>query len=216
MKDIAIVGAGGLGREMLVMLHQLNEAQPAQWNILGFYDDDTSLAGTAINCFPYLGTITALASTDYELQVVIAIGNPQIKRAIVTQLELNVKISFPTLVHPQVQVKPYQHIQLGTGVVLAQGTILTTNISIGKHVFVNLNCTIGHDAILKDFVSVMPGVNISGAVVLETGVYVGTNAAILQGINVGANTQIGAGAVVTKPMPAGCTAVGVPAKVVKT
>ncbi|TXK45903.1 acetyltransferase [Pontibacter qinzhouensis] len=214
MKDIVIIGAGGLGRELLVLLHQLNDVSAA-WNILGFYDDDTSLSGTSINHLPYLGTINDLEAVQQELAVAIGIGSPKVKQQLVARLQLRRHLYFPVLVHPSVSIKAYQFITLGAGAILAQGVVLTTNIKLGKHVFINLCCTIGHDATLGDFSSLMPGVNLSGATVLEEAVYVGTNATILQGISVGAHTTIGAGAVVNKDLPAGCTAVGVPAKIIK-
>jgi acetyltransferase-like isoleucine patch superfamily enzyme len=68
---------------------------------------------------------------------------------------------------------------------------------------------------IGDYCSFMPSVNISGEVVIEDLVYVGTGAKIINKVNVGKNTIIGAGTVVTKSLPSNCTAVGIPAKVVK-
>ncbi|MFT2010626.1 acetyltransferase [Pontibacter sp. 13R65] len=215
MKDIALVGAGGLGRELLVLLHQINEVS-ATWNILGFYDDNTSLSGLFIDQVPYLGTLNDLELVQQELAVVLGIGSPQVKRQVVQRLQKFSNLYFPVLLHPSVSVKPYQYISFGPGTIISQGVILTSNINLGKHVFINLCCTIGHDVVLNDFVSLMPGVKVSGAVTLQEAVYVGTNAALLQGIMVGENTTIGAGAVVTKSLPARCTAVGVPAKIIKS
>ncbi|WP_187264376.1 acetyltransferase [Pontibacter beigongshangensis] len=214
MKDIVIIGAGGLGRELLMLLHQLNEVS-AQWNILGFYDDNTALAGTYINNLPYLGTVKDLEKVQQELSVALGIGSPQVKQQLVARLQPLQNLTFPVLVHPSVSIKPYQFIHLGEGTVIGQGVVLTANITLGRHVFINLCCTIGHDACLADFVALMPGVNVSGATTLGEAVYMGTNAAVLQGIRVGAHTTVGAGAVVTTDLPAGCTAVGVPAKIIK-
>lgn len=61
----------------------------------------------------------------------------------------------------------------------------------------------------------MPSVNISGEVEIGEAVYVGTGAKIINQLKIGDNTIIGAGAVVAKDLPANCTAVGVPAKVIK-
>ena len=46
-------------------------------------------------------------------------------------------------------------------------------------------------------------------------VWIGQNAMILKGVNIGDGAVIAAGAVVTKDVPAGCLAAGVPAKVIK-
>jgi acetyltransferase-like isoleucine patch superfamily enzyme len=58
-------------------------------------------------------------------------------------------------------------------------------------------------------------VNLGGGSTLEAGVFAGTCATVLPRVQVGENTTIGAGTVVTRDLPANCTAVGVPAKVIK-
>ena len=60
---------------------------------------------------------------------------------------------------------------------------------------------------------IMDGALEFGAVVLEDGCDVGVNAVVLPGVTIGAGAQIGAGAVVTKDVPAGAIAAGVPARV---
>ena len=52
-------------------------------------------------------------------------------------------------------------------------------------------------------------------IVLGKNVWVGSNVTILQGVTIGDNAVIAAGAVVTKDVPAGCVAAGVPAGVIK-
>ena len=69
--------------------------------------------------------------------------------------------------------------------------MLTTDISIGRFVHVNLNCTIGHDASLADFCTLAPGAHVSGQVRLENGVYVGTGAVLIERLEVRAGSVIG-------------------------
>ncbi|AKQ46469.1 hypothetical protein TH63_13895 [Rufibacter radiotolerans] len=209
-KPIVIVGAGGLGREVLMLLLQINQVSPV-WDILGFYDD-VAPAGQ-LNGYPYLGTIAELNTTRKALHVALAIGSCQAKQAVVARLN-NPLLAFPVLVHPSVLLSPAQENHLGEGCIICQNCILTTNVTLGKHVLLNLACTIGHDAILGDFCSLMPQVAVSGGVRLGNGVYGGTNSSILQNLKVGAFTTIGAGAVVTKDLPSYCTAVGVPARII--
>ena len=52
--------------------------------------------------------------------------------------------------------------------------------------------------------------------VIEDGVFIGIGARILGGVNIGAGAQIGANAVVTRDVPAGATAVGIPARIIVT
>ena len=105
--------------------------------------------------------------------------------------------------------------KIGDGSIICAGTIATVDIEIGKHVIVNLDCTIGHDAKLEDYVTVYPSVNISGFVTVGEETEIGTGTQIIQGIKIGRESIIGAGAVVLKELPEKCTAVGSPAKVIK-
>jgi serine acetyltransferase len=62
----------------------------------------------------------------------------------------------------------------------------------------------------------MPTCNISGEVKIGEANFWGTGAKVINQVKVGNNVNIGAGAVVTKDIPDDVTAVGVPAKVVKS
>ena len=58
MKDIAIYGAGGFGREVQLLIEQLN-AKELTYNFIGFFDDGKS-KGELINGFPVLGGMEEL------------------------------------------------------------------------------------------------------------------------------------------------------------
>lgn len=212
MKQIAIYGAGGLGREILLLIQQINRAV-ATWEIVGFFDDGVPVH-TLINGFSVLGNLATLNQWADSLAVLIAIGKPGIKRSVVGQIN-NPAVWFPTLVHPSVALADENIVTLGAGSILCAGTTLTVNILIGQHVLISPNCTIGHDAILGDFCALMPGVSVAGEVTLSTGVYVGTGAVLINQISVGADSLIGAGAVVIRSIPPNCTAVGVPARPIR-
>ncbi len=91
---------------------------------------------------------------------------------------------------------------------------MTVNIEIGDFCIINLDCTIGHDAVLKDFVTLYPSANISGNVLIKENSEKGTGTHIIQGKTIGRNCVIGAGTVVIKDISGGCTAVGNPARIV--
>ena len=106
---------------------------------------------------------------------------------------------------------------MGEGVVICAGNILTTNIRVGRHVHINLACTISHDVVLGDFVTVAPGAHISGRVHVGDRAYIGTGACIINGesdapIVIGEDAMVGAAACVTRDVAAGTTVVGVPAR----
>jgi sugar O-acyltransferase (sialic acid O-acetyltransferase NeuD family) len=205
-----IVGAGGLGREIALLVAQINEAGEATWDLRGFYDDRAPATPT-VGGLPYLGTLADLNTTGKPLAVAVAVGSSISRAAVVGRLS-SAHLSFPALVHPQVALRPAQRIALGEGCLVQRGCILTCDITLGRFVLLNLGCTLGHDSVLEDFCSLMPHANVGGGAHLATGVYLGTNATVIHQVRVGAQTTIGAGAVVVRDLPAGCTAVGVPAR----
>jgi len=211
MKKIAVFGAGGFGREVKMLIDQVNH-EKAIYEFIGYFDDGEE-KNKVINGFPVLGGVNDLNYINFPLQVVFAIGNPATKKIIIEKIH-NSNLQFPRLIHPSVLIGE-DDVHVGEGSIICAGTIITVNINIGKHVILNLSCTVGHDTIIGDFSSFMPTVNISGEVNIKECVYAGTGAKIINQLEIGENTIIGSGAVVSKGLPANCTAVGVPAKPIK-
>lgn len=212
MKKIAIYGAGGFGREVLTLINDINKIDN-KYDVQGFYDDGHSV-DEEVNGYKILGGINALNSVSESVSVVLAIGTPGIKRRILEKI-INPNVKYPTIIHPSVMIGDEKYVSIGQGCIICGGTIITTNIIINDFVILNLSCTVGHDTVIGRYSAFMPSVNISGEVQIGEGVYVGTGAKIINQLSIGSDTIIGAGAVVAKDIPSNCTAVGVPAKVIK-
>lgn len=208
---IAIIGAGGFGREVKMLIDQINDAEK-KYEFIGFFDDAFE-KNLIINGFPVLGSIDDINSLEHELALVVAIGDPKAKRILLNRIT-NKSVIFPTLIHPNVFVGK-DGVSIGKGCIICCSNVITINVIIGDFVILNLMCTVGHDTVIANFSSFMPSVNISGEVNIREGVYVGTGAKIINQLEIGENTIIGAGAVVYKSIPANCTAVGIPAKPIK-
>lgn len=208
MEKIYIVGAGGFAREVAWLIEDINEVSPT-WEIVGFIDENSDLIGKELNGYKVLGGIDYLNNQE-KANVIIAIGTGEVREKLVSKIKNHI---FPILIHPSV-IKS-KLIQIGEGTIICAGSIITTNIEIGKHVIVNLDCTIGHDVILKNCTTILPSVNVSGNVIIGESTMIGTGSAIIQGLEIGSNTIIGAGSVVTKNIPSYCTAVGSPARPIK-
>jgi serine O-acetyltransferase len=96
--------------------------------------------------------------------------------------------------------------------------------SIGKGIMVDHghDIVIGETSVIEDNVSIMQGVTLGGTgkeagdrhPKIRRGVLLSLGAKILGNIEIGEYSRVGAGSVVLKSIPAGCTAVGVPAKLV--
>ena len=208
MKKIAIYGAGGFGREVANLIDDINSHE-RRWEIVGFFDDEKS--GETVNGHKVLGGIIDLNNTKDEMDLVVAVGWPGPKKKIIENIT-NPHIRFATLIHPSVIMS--QCVEVGAGSIICAGSILTVDIRIGRHVIVNLNCTVGHDAVIGDYCSLMPGVDIAGQTQVGAGSFMGTGALIINQKKIGANSIVGAGAVVIADIPANCTAVGNPARIV--
>lgn len=212
LRDIAIFGVGGFGREVLTLIQDINKIEH-KWNIIGFFDDGYPI-GYDVHGLKVLGGVTELNNWDKPMAVAIAIGTPAIKKKILDKID-NPLIEFPTLVHPTVLIGDGEYVKIGQGCIICANTIITCDIKIGDFVILNLACTVGHDTAIGKYSAFMPTCNISGEVMIGESVYCGTGVKIINQTGIGKNAIIGAGAVVTKPIPANCTAVGVPAKVLK-
>ncbi|MEK4060364.1 MULTISPECIES: acetyltransferase [Paenibacillus] len=212
MQDLVLIGAGGFGREVAWLVSNINKIQET-WNIIGFIDENPVLTGSTINGFPVLGGIEWLESTDKHIFICCTIGNPILREKMISIASKCSNVSFATLIDPSVLLSEF--VEIGEGSIICAGSILTVNITIGRHVIINLDCTIGHDAIINDFCTLYPSVNVSGSTIIKSNVEVGTGTQIIQGITIEEGTIVGAGAVVVKGLPANCTAVGSPAKPIK-
>ena len=208
MKDLIIIGASGFGREVAWLVERINKKNPT-WNLLGFLDDDSGIQYTTINGYKVLGS-SSDASKFKNVSFVCAVGSSKIRKSVIEKLG---DVEFATLIDPTVEMSDL--VKIGEGSIICAGNIITVNIEIGKHVIINLDCTVGHDAILEDFVTVYPSVNISGITHFGECVELGTGSQIIQNKKIGKGTIVGAGSVVVKDLPEECTAVGIPAVPIK-
>lgn len=109
---------------------------------------------------------------------------------------------------------------------LITGIEIHPGAKIGKRVFIDhgLGVVIGETTEIGDDCTIYQGVTLGGTSLykgakrhptLESGVVVSAGAKILGGFTVGQNARVGSNAVVLKEVPAGATAVGIPARIVR-
>ena len=213
MKDIAIYGAGGFGREVASIINIINQKEP-QWSIVGFFDDGV-VKGTQISHFgPVLGGVAELNSWEKEIDIAIAIGKPESLRGVRERIT-NKNVGFPNIIYPDFYVYDPETFSIGEGNIINRGCSCTCNVTIGDFNVINGYIGFGHDDKIGNYNVVMPSVNISGEVTLGDCNLIGVGSIILQQIKIGNNVCLGAGAVLlTKPKD-GNTYIGNPAKLFK-
>ena len=193
MRDIVIIGAGGIGREVAWIIEEINEVKPT-WNVIGFVDENIEMHNKVLNGYKVLGNLEALDKLEIKPYVVVAIANCSVKKDIVTRLEN--KFNFATIVYPSVRFSKY--VEVGQGSIIYPGVILTVNTKIGEHVIISGNCGIGHDTIIGGYSSVLWGSNFSGYDIVGESCFIGIGTKIIQGININDGSRIGAGIIVTE------------------
>lgn len=204
-EKIVIVGTGGHGRDVLFTISDCE-----QYQVVGFIDEDKKQHGKSINGLKVLGGLEWFE--NHNLRCVVAINENKIRKKIVERLEKK-GISFCNVIHPSV-IYP-KSVRMGKGCMIQAGFIIASNALIKNHVIINLSCTVGHDCIIDDFVSLAPGVHISGNNYVKQGVYFGTGAVTKQGLIINEWSIIGMGSVVTRNIPKNQVWAGIPAKLKK-
>jgi sugar O-acyltransferase (sialic acid O-acetyltransferase NeuD family) len=214
MKNLVIFGTGGFAREVHQIVEDINSQLPTL-NFLGFLDEDYEHHNTDVHGCKVLGGIDWLIKADInDIFIVVAIGSPKNKRKIVEIIKKKTKAKFATLIHPRAWIG--SRVTIGDGSIICAGALITTDITLGNHVIVNIGSTVGHDAVMQDYVTVAPTVNVSGAVWVGEGTDLGTGSTIIQGKKIGAWSIVGAGAVVVNDIDANVTVVGAPARTIKS
>ena len=193
MKDIVIIGAGGIGREVAWIIEEINEVNPT-WNILGFVDDNSEMWGKELNGYRVLGGLDILDKLESKPEVIVAIANCRVKKDIVSRL--NGKFDFATVIYPSVRISRF--IEIGQGSIIYPGVILTVNTKIGNHVVISGNCGIGHDTVIGDFSSVLWASNFSGFDTVGEECFIGVGTKVIQGIKIGSGRKVETGTVVTE------------------
>ncbi|MED3652387.1 acetyltransferase [Heyndrickxia sporothermodurans] len=211
MKELYIVGSGGFSKQVIEIVKRINEGSKI-YELKGLIDDDKTLHGQEVMGFKVVGNTDYLKSYSENNKVygVIAIASGDVRRKISQKLD---SVQWVNIIHPNTVISDY--VEMGRGNIICAGVIINPECSFGDHCHINIGTTIGHDVLMLNYVTVMPGSRISGNVTLKSNSMVGTGSSIIQGITIEENVRLGAGAVVTKNTAPDSLYVGIPAKQIK-
>lgn len=211
VKDIAIYGAGGFGREVACLIKRINEVEPT-WNLVGFFDDNPDKKDQPVSHFgKCFGGIDALNAWSTELAVAMAIGSSVVVKKVVDMID-NVNITFPNLIDKSFYLADPETFSIGKGNIIMGPGAATCDITIKDFNVLNGSVVLGHDVTIDSFNTIMPAVRISGEVKIGECNFLGVGSIVLQQIKIGNNVRLGAGSVLmTKPKD-GLLYMGNPAK----
>ena len=210
MKEIAIYGAGGFGKEVACLINKINLVEPT-WKIIGYFDDGVSRDSPVSHFGKVLGGIDELQNWPKSLSIVFAIGSPKIIKLIVDKI-VNPHIDFPNIIHPEVAFADIITFKIGQGNVIVRGCSFSCDVSIGDFNQFNSISALAHDVEVGSYNVFMPLVRISGGVKIGDLNFFGIGSIILQNIKIGSNTRIGASSLVITKTKDGFLYMGNPAK----
>lgn len=204
MKTV-IFGSGGHGKVVLDILLESGV------DVEGFIDEDTSKHGKKINGISVLGG-WEYVQNNKGVRIALGVGNNKARESIFNRAK-QLGAEVVNAIHPSALI--CRNVKIGSGAVLMPGAVINTNTVIEDGVCVNTKASVDHDCVLKRFCQIWPGATLAGTVEVGEYSYVGTGASVIQNLKIGRDVMVGCGAAVIKNIPDGCTAVGVPARVIK-
>jgi sugar O-acyltransferase (sialic acid O-acetyltransferase NeuD family) len=105
---------------------------------------------------------------------------------------------------------------IGKGLNIMPFSSIFAGSKVGDGCLINSYSSIHHDVVVGDFVTVSPGARLLGRVKIGNATEIGANAVVLPDVTIGERVVIGSGAVVTKDLPDDVTAIGIPARVIRS
>ncbi len=209
MKKIAIIGAGGFGKEVFCIWKDILDSKKEIYDFVGFFDDNENLIQNTYG--PVKGNIDALNKINEAVEVAIAIGNVHHLKTIREKIS-NPKISFPNIIHPSVNFLDTKTISLGEGNIFSLNVIISCDVKVGNFNIFNTRATLGHDVTVGNYNVFSPNAEISGMVAIGNQNYFGFNCGVIQCKNIGNLNTIGAGAILLRNIENKGSYIGVPAK----
>lgn len=210
MKDIAIFGAGGFGREIACLIKTINNVNHT-WNLIGFFDDGLE-KDSQEQYGPVLGGIDELNKWDKPISLIIAIGKPATVKEVVEKID-NTNVDFPNIISPEVFFMDIASVSMGHGNIICPFSLVSCNVKLGNFNLLNVYTQVGHDCEMGDYNIVMPSVNISGGLRIGNCNLFGVKSTVTQYKKIGNHVVIAPGAVMMRNGKDGKMYSGNPAKI---
>lgn len=214
MRNIAIFGAGGLGRETAASLNYLTYENQEGWNFIGFFDDTLERGEKVGDLGVVLGGLRELNQWEKPISIALCLGYPHSRANIYKRIK-NPLVSFPNLIHKNFYCTHRSSFVIGQGNIIQGGCNASTNIKIGDFNVFNGMIGLGHDIQIGSFNSFMPRALISGNVEIGCRNLFGANCFVVEKLKIIDEVVVGPLSVLMTKPRSGKTYIGNPAKMFK-
>lgn len=207
---LGIYGAGGLGKEVLELVNQINK-EKQRWAEIVFIDDvNPNRKVKNHNVYSYKD-VTSKYKTN-ELEFVIGVGEPFFRREFYNKI-ISDGYNLPVLIHPDAHIPEDSVIK--SGAIVFNTSYISCNIEVGENSYIHQLTSIGHGSKIAPHCVISNHVSIAGDCKIGDATYIATGVMIKQKVSVGSDTIIGMGAGVFKDIENDVVALGTPATVIR-
>ena len=195
MKNIVIIGAGDLGKEVVWLIEDINKIKPT-YVILGFLDDDIEKENGSFYGYNILGKTDFLKqlSKTVSISAVIAIQDGSIREKIVT--EHNYFNNWETIIHPTAVISSSSYI--GKGNIIFPFVTVSVNSNIGDFSLCYIRSTVCNDCKVGHYVSLMTGASVLEHAEIGDGCFLSAGSSIYPHKKLGERSNVSVEATVSR------------------
>lgn len=206
MKDLIIIGAGGMGRTLYCNALEC-VGYGEKYVVKGFIDDNLQAIEGFYNYPPVIDTIKDYVPQENDV-FVSSIGGAA-RRPCMEEI-IRRGGEFIELIHKTARV--YTNAKLGKGNFIGAYSVIGNDVEIGDYNMIQSYTVIGHDAKIGNWNRIDTHVTCVGGIVIEDEVNIHTSAVISHNVRVETGAHVGALSFVIRKVKAGTTVMGNPAK----
>jgi sugar O-acyltransferase (sialic acid O-acetyltransferase NeuD family) len=205
MTEVAIFGAGGLGRLVHDTLLQGQSFRP-----VAFLDSDPAKHGGTIAGLPVRGGIEHVPALRHSgvTAAIVAIGDSHTRVHLAEALRKQ-GMGLISALHPLASIA--SSAKLGQHLVIGARTIVCAHATIGEHCVLSTGSIVEHDNVLGTGVFLHPAVRLAGGVRIDDYAILGIGACVIPYRRVGREARVEPGGVVIRDVLPGTKVTGVPA-----
>lgn len=209
MKNLIIIGAGGMGRVMNDMARE-SLGYGKEFCIKGFIDDDQN-ALKDFSGYPELLSTISNYAVEKEDIFICSIGGLGRKNCMMRIIEKGGE--FINLIHKDARIGT--GVKMGKGNIVGAFTTIAANAEIGNYNFIQSYTIVGHDVVIGDWNRIDSRVMCVGGIRIGNENMIHTSAVLNHNVTVGDNTHVGACSFAINNVPNGVSVFGNPARRLK-